>query len=143
MKNVYFFCMYGKLSITRFFWHLAIFNKFCCCRLMNIFLTQFWTENLLIHKPQPCHMLPNMSLKPMRNKCPQYMSVLHAEENVFIIFFLHIDIRYAIFWPAYWFISCSIPLHNGEPSVVTWNYENIISLRVVIWSQTINTTYHF
>ena len=26
-------------------------------------------------------------------------------------------------------------LHNGEPSVVTWNYENIRSLRVVIWSQ--------
>ena len=24
---------------------------------MNIFLTQFWTEKLLIHKPQPRHML--------------------------------------------------------------------------------------
>ena len=31
------------------------------------------------------------------------------------------------------------PLHNGEPSVVTWNYKNIRSLGVVIWSQTINT----
>ena len=41
--------MYGKLSITRFFWHLAIFGKLFCCRLMNIFLTQFWTKNLLIH----------------------------------------------------------------------------------------------
>ena len=26
-------------------------------------------------------------------------------------------------------------LHNWEPSIVTWNYENIRSLRVVIWSQ--------
>ena len=29
-----------------------------------------------------------------------------------------------------------------EPFVVTWNYENIRSLIVVIWSQTINTTNH-
>ena len=35
------------------------------------------------------------------------------------------------------------PLHNWEPSVVTWNYENIRRWRVVIWSQTINITYHF
>ena len=34
-------------------------------------------------------------------------------------------------------------MYNGEPSVVTWNYENIRSLRVFIWSHTINTTYHF
>ena len=34
-------------------------------------------------------------------------------------------------------------LHNGEPSVVTWNYENIRSLKVVIWSQTINTFCQF
>ena len=27
------------------------------------------------------------------------------------------------------------PVHNGEPSVVAWNYENIRSLRAVIWSQ--------
>ena len=27
------------------------------------------------------------------------------------------------------------PMHNWEPSVVTWNYENIRSLRVFIWSQ--------
>ena len=53
MKTHIFFCMYGKLSITWFFWHLAIFSTFFCCRLMNIFLTQFWTEKLLIHKPQP------------------------------------------------------------------------------------------
>ena len=33
--------------------HIAIFGNFCCCRLMNIFLTQLWTVNLLIHKPQP------------------------------------------------------------------------------------------
>ena len=46
--------MYRKLSITRFFWHLAIFSIFFCCQLMNIFLTQFWTVRLLIHKPQPC-----------------------------------------------------------------------------------------
>ena len=45
--------MYGKLSITRFFWQLAIFSIFFWCRLMNIFLTQFWTVKLLIHKPQP------------------------------------------------------------------------------------------
>ena len=30
-----------------YFWY--IFH----CWLMNIFLTQFWTEKLLIHKPQP------------------------------------------------------------------------------------------
>ena len=53
MKKHRIFCMYGKLSITRFFWHLAIFNICFCCRLMNTFLTQFWTEKLLIHKPQP------------------------------------------------------------------------------------------
>ena len=45
--------MYGKLWITRFFWHLAIFGQLFCCRLMNIFLTQFCTVKLLIHKPQP------------------------------------------------------------------------------------------
>ena len=39
--------------ITRFFWRLAIFGIFFCCRLMNMFLTQFWTEKLVIHKPQP------------------------------------------------------------------------------------------
>ena len=44
--------MYGKLSITRFFWHLAIFRILFGCWLMNIFLTQFWTVKLLIHKPQ-------------------------------------------------------------------------------------------
>ena len=33
----------------------AIFGTLFCCRLINIFLTQFWTENLLIHKPQPRH----------------------------------------------------------------------------------------
>ena len=49
--------MYGKLSITRFVWHLAIFGKLFCCRLINIFLTQFWNTNLLIHKPQPRHMI--------------------------------------------------------------------------------------
>ena len=45
--------MYGKLSITLLFWHLAIFLILFWRRLMNIFLTQFWTEKLLIHKPQP------------------------------------------------------------------------------------------
>ena len=33
------------------------------------------------------------------------------------------------------------PLHNWEPSVVTWNYENIRSLRVVIWSQEFPLSY--
>ena len=47
--------MCGKISITWFFWHLAIYGKLFFCRLINIFLTQFWTENLLIHKPQPRH----------------------------------------------------------------------------------------
>ena len=51
--------MYGKLSITRLFSHLAIFRNLFWCRLMNIFLTQFWTEKLLIHKPQPRHILSN------------------------------------------------------------------------------------
>ena len=32
-------------------------------------------------------------------------------------------------------------LHNSEPSVVTGIYKNIRRLRVVIWSQTINTTF--
>ena len=32
-------------------------------------------------------------------------------------------------------------LHNWEPSVVTWNYENIRSLRVVIWSQKFPLSY--
>ena len=45
--------MYGKPLITRIFWHLDIFGNIFCCWLMNIFLTQFWTEKLLIHKPQP------------------------------------------------------------------------------------------
>ena len=45
--------MYGTLSTTWFFWHLAIFYMFFPCRLMNIFLTQFWTVKFLIHKPQP------------------------------------------------------------------------------------------
>ena len=31
----------------------SYFRKFVCCRLMNTFLTQFWTLNLLIHNPQP------------------------------------------------------------------------------------------
>ena len=48
--------MYGKLLITWFFWNLAIFGKLFCCPLINIFLTQFWTDNLLIHKPQPRRM---------------------------------------------------------------------------------------
>ena len=52
-KSIKSFCMYRKLSITRFFWHLAIFGKLFCCLLIDIFLTQFWTENLIIHKPQP------------------------------------------------------------------------------------------
>ena len=33
------------------------------------------------------------------------------------------------------------PLHNWEPSVVTWKYENIRSLRVVIWSQEFPLSY--
>ena len=32
---------------------LSYFRYFFCFRLMNIFLTQFWTVKLLIHKPQP------------------------------------------------------------------------------------------
>ena len=32
---------------------LSYFWIFFFCRLMNIFLTQFWTVKLLIHKPQP------------------------------------------------------------------------------------------
>ena len=56
-KNISCFCMYRKLSITRFFWHLIIFGILLCCRLLNIFLTQFWTVKLLIHKPQPRHNL--------------------------------------------------------------------------------------
>ena len=43
--------MYGKLSITWLFWQLAILGTFVFCQLMNILLTQFWTGNLLVHKP--------------------------------------------------------------------------------------------
>ena len=50
--------MYGKLSFPRFFWHLAIFGIFFGCRLMSFFLTQFWTEKLLIHNLTPCRILP-------------------------------------------------------------------------------------
>ena len=32
-------------------------------------------------------------------------------------------------------------IHNWEPSVVTWNYENIRSLTVVIWSQDFPLSY--
>ena len=32
-------------------------------------------------------------------------------------------------------------MHNSEPSVVTWNYKNIKSLRVVIWSQEFPLSY--
>ena len=35
---------------------LSYFLYFFWCQLMNIFLAQFWTEKLLIHKPQPRHM---------------------------------------------------------------------------------------
>ena len=59
--------MHGKLLITQFFWHLAIFGKLFCCRLMNIFLTQFWTEKLLIHKPQPRHNQLNQNLCEKNN----------------------------------------------------------------------------
>ena len=34
-------------------------------------------------------------------------------------------------------------VHNWEPTIVTENYENIRRLRAAIWSQTINTAYHF
>ena len=40
---------------------LSYFRNLFCCRLMNIFLTQFWTVKLLIHKPQPC--LSDMHIK--------------------------------------------------------------------------------
>ena len=33
---------------------ISYFRFFFFCWLMNIFLTQFWIENSLIHKPQPC-----------------------------------------------------------------------------------------
>ena len=32
-------------------------------------------------------------------------------------------------------------MHNLEPSLVTWNYENNRSLRVVIWSQDFPLSY--
>ena len=32
-------------------------------------------------------------------------------------------------------------MHNWESSVVTWNYENIRSVRVVIWSQEFPVSY--
>ena len=35
--------------------------------------------------------------------------------------------------------GCQHPLHNSEPSVVTWNYENI--RRVVIWLQDFPLSY--
>ena len=35
------------------YWSHNYFGKILCCRLMIIFLTQFWTVKLLIHKPQP------------------------------------------------------------------------------------------
>ena len=39
--------------------------------------------------------------------------------------------------------SYYISMHNWEPSVVTGIKANIRRLRLVIWSQTIKTTYHF
>ena len=35
----------------------------------------------------------------------------------------------------------SLPVHNWEPYVVTWNYKNIRSLRVGIWSQEFPLSY--
>ena len=87
--------MYRKLLITRFFRHLAIFGIYFCCRLMNIFLTQFWTVKLLIHKPQPCHMTKQVStviftmLLPFQAKtCPllpahQPDLTWHFKERIF------------------------------------------------------------
>ena len=46
-------CLESSRSHSSFGTQLFSVNLFCC-RLMNIFLTQFWTENLLIQKPQSC-----------------------------------------------------------------------------------------
>ena len=55
MKNMYFFLHVWKAIDHTFFLALSYFRYFFCCQLMNIFLTQFWTVKLLIHKPQPRH----------------------------------------------------------------------------------------
>ena len=48
--------MYGKLSITRFFWHSAIFCNFFCYQLRNIFFTQFGAVLRLMIDFTPCAM---------------------------------------------------------------------------------------
>ena len=56
MKTHIMFLHVWNLLITQLFWHWATFHTLFWCLLMNIFLTQFWTGKLLIHKPQPRHM---------------------------------------------------------------------------------------
>ena len=57
VKNRYFLGHFVKILITQLFWLFAILGTKFCCQLMNIFLTQFWTVRLLIHKPQTRHIL--------------------------------------------------------------------------------------
>ena len=49
--------MYGKLSITRFFWHSAIFCNIFCYQLRNIFFTQFGAVLRLMIDFTPCRIV--------------------------------------------------------------------------------------
>ena len=58
-KHIMFFFHVWKAIDHTIILALIYFPYFFWCLLMNIFLTQFWTEKLLIHKPQPRHTLLN------------------------------------------------------------------------------------
>ena len=81
------------------------------------------------------------------------VNMIHFFDNTQPKLFSHICPNMTSPKQVIWFWSCNSvtnsgmhnetkvfkSMHNGEPSVVTWNYKNIRSLRVVILSQTINT----
>ena len=109
--------MYGKLLITRLFWHLAIFRTIFCCWLMNIFLKHFWTEKLLIHKPQhrPIHSafirLENLrglsytllKLGPFRPlKYFKAPSITKAHK-IYARLLAHLSEILFYFWTSYWY----------------------------------------
>ena len=117
MKNHVMFFMYGELSITQLFWHLAIFRTVFCCWLMNIFLKHFWTEKLLIHKPQhrPIHSgfirlenlrglsytLPKLGpFRPLKYfKAP---SITKAHK-IYARLLAHLSKILFYFWTSYWY----------------------------------------
>ena len=87
--------MYRKLSITRFFWQLVIFGIYFCCRLIKIFLTQFWTAKLLIHKPQLCHRKIHLYFTQY---LPLAQSAIHWMSSIILEIFLKHLIFIEIIW---------------------------------------------